>query len=61
MPPDRSHSKLQPLTINVTDPIRDGLQKIADREVLSLSDVVRRACRAEIERRDRREAERDDA
>lgn len=60
MPPDRSHPKFQPLTINVTDPIRDGLQKIADREVLSLSDVVRRACLAEIERRDRGEA-RDDA
>lgn len=50
MPPDRSQPKLQPLTINVTDPIRAGLQAIADREVLSLSDVVRRACRVEIER-----------
>ena len=61
MPPDRSQPKFQPLTINLTDPIRDGLQKIADREVLSLSDVVRRACRAEIERRDFGEPARDDA
>jgi hypothetical protein len=57
---DRSPSKLTPLTVNVTPPIRDGLQRIAEREVLSLSDVVRRACRAEIERRDSNEA-RDDA
>jgi hypothetical protein len=51
VPPDSSHPKFQPLTVNVTDPIRDGLQKIADREILSLSDVVRRACLAEIKRR----------
>jgi hypothetical protein len=57
----RSHPKLQPLTVNVTDPIRDGLQKIPDREVLSLSDVVRRACLAELERRDRGVEARDDA
>jgi hypothetical protein len=49
-----------PLTINVTTPIRDELQRIADREVLSQSDVVRRACLNEIER-DRDEAARDDA
>ena len=59
MPADSPHSnKLTPLTINVTGPIRAGLQAIAEREVLSLSDVVRRACLAEIER-DREEAHAD--
>jgi hypothetical protein len=58
VPAERPQSKLQPLTINVTDPIRDALQKIADREILSLSDVARRAFRAEILRRGA-EAERD--
>jgi len=46
----RSHPKFAPLTVNVTDPIRTGLQQIADREVLSLSDVARRAFVKEIER-----------
>jgi hypothetical protein len=59
--PARSHPKLEPITVNVTPSIRDGLEKIADREVLSLSDVVRRACRFEIERSADRDEARDDA
>jgi hypothetical protein len=61
VPPDRAQPKFQPLTINLTEPIREGLQKIADREAISLSDIARRAFRAEIERRDRAEVEREDA
>jgi predicted transcriptional regulator len=61
VPPDRSQSKFTSLTVSVTDGLRDGLQKIADSETLSLSAVARRAFREEIQRRDRAEAERDDA
>jgi hypothetical protein len=61
VPPDRAQPKFQPLTINLTDSIREGLRKIADREVLSLSDVVRRACSAEISRRDADAESRHDA
>jgi hypothetical protein len=61
VPPDHSRPRLQPLTVNVTGPLRDGLQRIADSEDLSLSDVARRAFRAEIKRRDRVEDERVDA
>jgi hypothetical protein len=59
VPSGRETGKLTPLTVNVTPPIRAGLERIADREVLSLSDVARRAFLAEIERRDCGEA-RDD-
>jgi hypothetical protein len=61
MPADRPNPRLSPLTVNVTPAIRAGLEKVADREVLSLSDVARRAFREEIARRDRAEADRDDA
>lgn len=53
----RSHPKLEPITVNVTPSIRVELERIANREVRSLSDVVRRACRFEIAR----SAERDEA
>ena len=50
-PPDRPHRTKRPLTINVPDEIREGIQRIADSEFVSLSVVIRRACLVEIKRR----------
>jgi hypothetical protein len=58
--PVRSHPKLEPITVNVTPSIRVELERIANREILSLSDVVRRACRFEIERSAERDEEQRD-
>ena len=52
----QSQPKLQPLTVNVTEPIRRGLEQIARSEVISLSDVARRAFVREIKLRDEQEA-----
>jgi hypothetical protein len=42
---------LQPLTISIPPALRADLQALADRELTTLSHVVRRACISEIERR----------
>ena len=60
MPLDRSHPKFQPITINLPPQLRADLQAIADREVGTLSYIIRRACLAAVERHKREEA-RDDA
>jgi hypothetical protein len=42
-------SRFQPLTVMLPPQMRTQLQRLADQDMLTLSDVVRRACRREIE------------
>jgi hypothetical protein len=57
----RPHPKFRTVSVYVTEPIHEGASRIAARELVSLSAIVRRALRAEIERQDRDKAARDDA